>query len=342
RVTLFQIDRLGGGEEGWAQLRLEEPVLARGRDNLVFRSYSPVTTLGGGRVAEVLPKKRRTLAPGEDRLLEARLGDSCPASLSALLEMAGWAGAPLSSLPHLSGFSPAKLQETAAELERDKVAVRVDDRLFSLRIWEEGEGRVLSALEEFHGKNPLKPGIPLEELRQVLPGSLGPKLAEAVLQQLSAGDRLVLKRGTACLAGFRPSLSQRQTSIRTQLQALLKKSALTPPSLRELGEALGSPGEVEGILRLMEDEGEVLNLDGEFFFGREEVRDAGKAVIAGLAGLKDLGPADFREILPVSRRHLLPLLRYFDLVGVTTRIGDGREVALGIPSGWGTQGGAGR
>ncbi|MCJ7626816.1 MAG: selenocysteine-specific translation elongation factor, partial [Longimicrobiales bacterium] len=29
RVTLFQIDRLGGGEEGWAQLRLEEPVLAR-------------------------------------------------------------------------------------------------------------------------------------------------------------------------------------------------------------------------------------------------------------------------------------------------------------------------
>ncbi|TFH66459.1 MAG: selenocysteine-specific translation elongation factor, partial [Gemmatimonadales bacterium] len=121
RVTLFQIDRLGGGEEGWAQLRLEEPVLARGRDNLVFRSYSPVTTLGGGRVAGVLPKKRRTLAPGEARLLEARLGDSCPASLSALLEMAGCAGALLSSLPHLSGFSPAQLQETVAELEKDKV-----------------------------------------------------------------------------------------------------------------------------------------------------------------------------------------------------------------------------
>ncbi|MFH1764346.1 MAG: selenocysteine-specific translation elongation factor [Gemmatimonadota bacterium] len=342
RVALFQKDRLGGGEEAWAQLRLEEPVLARGRDHLVFRSYSPVTTLGGGRVAEVLPKKRRRLAPGEDLLLEDRLGDSCSASLSALLKMAGWAGAPLPSLPHLTGFSPAHLQETVAGLEEDKAVVRVDDRLFSGRIWGKGEERILSALEEFHGEHPLKPGIPLEELRQVLPGSFGPKLAEAVLQQLSARDQMVLKKGTACLAGFRPSLTQRQTSIRSQLQALLKEASLTPPSLRELGEALGNPAEVEGILRFMEEEGEVLNLDGEFFFGSEAVRDAGRAVIVGLAGLKDLGPADFREVLPVSRRHLLPLLRYFDLVGVTTRIGDGREVALGIPNGWGTQGGPGR
>ena len=337
RVALFQNDRLRGGEEGWAQLRMEEPVLARVRDHLVFRSYSPVTTLGGGRVAEVLPRKRRSLAPGEDRLLEARLGDSCTDALSALLEMVGWPGAPVPSLPHRTGFSPAQLQGTVAELQGNDALVQVEDRLFSGRIWGEGQERILSALKEFHEKNPLKPGIPLEELRQALPGSFGPKLAEAVLQHLAVQERLFLRKGTAGLAGFRPSLSNGQTSVRNQLRSLLREAGLTPPSLRELGETLGNRSDLKGILHLMEEEGEVINPDGEFFFESEVVQEAGGAVIRGLAGLKDLGPADFREVLPVSRRHLLPLLRYFDLVGVTTRLGDGREVSLELPNGWGTR-----
>ncbi len=336
RVALFGRDRLKGGEEGWAQLRLEEPVVARVRDHLVFRSYSPVTTLGGGRVAEVLPKKRRTMAPGEDILLEDRLGEYCAMGLSALLEMAGWAGAPVPSLPHRTGFSPAQLQISVSQLQGEKALSRVEDRLFSKRIWGEAEERILSTLGAFHGKHPLKPGIPLEELRQALPGSFGPKLAEAVLQQLADRGRLFLKKGTAGLADFRPSLSSRQASIRVQLQDLLTREGLTPPSLRELGEKLGSQSEIEGILRLMEEEGEVVNLDAEFFFETKVVRDAGQAVILALAGKKDLGPADFREALPVSRRHLLPLLRYFDLVGVTTRMGNGREVAKERPAGWGT------
>jgi len=288
-------------------------------------------------VAEVLPRKRRSLAPGEDRLLEARLGDSRADALSALLEMAGWQGAPVPSLPQRTGFSPAQLQGTVAELQGNDALVQVEDRLFSGRIWEEGEERILSALTEFHEKNPLKPGVPLEELRQALPGSFGPKLAEAVLQHLAVQDRLLLRKGTAGLAGFRPSLSNRQTSVRTQLRSLLREAGLAPPSLRELGETLGNRSDLKGILRLMEEEGEVINLDGEFFFESEVVQEAGGAVIRGLAGLKDLGPADFREVLPVSRRHLLPLLRYFDLVGVTTRLGDGREVSLELPDGWGTR-----
>jgi len=342
RVALFGKDRLEGGEEGWAQLRLEEPVLARVRDHLVFRSYSPVTTLGGGRVAEVLPKKRRTLSPGEDLLLGDRLGDSCPAALSALLEMAGWAGVPVPCLPHRTGFSPPQIQATVSELQGAETLVLVEDRLFSKRIWGEGEDRVLSTLGDFHRKYPLKSGIPLEELRQVLPGSFGPKLAEAVIQRLGALGRLFLRKGTAGLSGFRPSLSDRQTSLRAQLQDLLTEGGLTPPSLRELGERLGDQSELEGILRLMEEAGDVVNLDAEFFFESDVVREAGRAVILGLAGSKDLGPADFREVLPVSRRHLLPLLRYFDLVGVTTRMGDGREVAIEIPDGWGTLKGPGR
>jgi selenocysteine-specific elongation factor len=335
RVALFDKECLKGGEEGWAQLRLEEPVLARVGDHLVFRSYSPVTTMGGGRVAEVLPRKRRRLMVREEEHLSARLADSPEAALESLLEMSEWKGASAVSLPHRTGFSPSSLQAARETLTDRGRVFEVDRRLFSGRIWREGEKRILSALESYHGSNPLKPGIPLEELRQVLPGDSGPKLSEAVLQELVGKSRLKLKKAVACLADFRPSLTKRQSAARGQLLSILAAAGLSPPSVKELGETLKMEGEIPGILSLMEEDGEVVNVDGDFFFHRDEVHRASLAVIEKLAGAEKLGPADFREVLPVTRRHLLPLLRFFDLLGVTTRIGDHRKVAEENPSGWG-------
>jgi selenocysteine-specific elongation factor len=335
RVALLDRELLRGGEEAWVQLRLESPVLARVRDHLVVRSYSPLTTIGGGPVAEVLPRKRRRLSPGEADLLAARLGSDDSASVSALATLARWSGVPVSDLSQRTGLSPSRTESAVESLRGREDLFLVDDLLFSREIRREGEGRILRALEAFHTQNPLKPGIPLEELRQVIPGDFGPRLAEALLRELSDRDEIHLRMGHGMLAGFRRILSRQQEALRGQLRTALGEGGLTPPPLKELAHRLGDPGEIEGILRLMEDEGEVVGLDGEFFLPIEAVRRAGEDVVRLLGGARNLGPADFKEALPMTRRHLLPLLRYFDLVGVTTRMGDGRDVAHGLPEDWG-------
>ncbi|MEJ2504570.1 MAG: GTP-binding protein, partial [Gemmatimonadota bacterium] len=58
RVVLLDRETLAPGQQGWVQLRLETPLLARGRDRFVIRSYSPVTTIGGGVVAEPIARRR--------------------------------------------------------------------------------------------------------------------------------------------------------------------------------------------------------------------------------------------------------------------------------------------
>jgi selenocysteine-specific elongation factor len=56
------------GGRGLARLALEEPIVARGDDRFVLRSYSPVTTIGGGRVLTCRPGGGRSAgglaAPG--------------------------------------------------------------------------------------------------------------------------------------------------------------------------------------------------------------------------------------------------------------------------------------
>lgn len=334
RVALLEADRLDGGEEGWAQLRLEQPLLARVRDRFVLRSYSPVTTLGGGRVAETASEKRKSLAPGERTLLEALLGDSPPDAVAALLSISGWAGAPLASLTQATGFSPALVRKAVADLQEAEAAVQVESRLFPQEIWLRGRELILSALGGFHEAQPLRLGVPMEELRQVPPGEWGQKVGEALLQDLATRGQVRLQKGIASLEGFRPRLSQEQHEARARLRGILEESALSPPGIGEMAEALGGADELHDILRLMEADGEVVALDAGFFFWQRAVRRAGLALVSALGGASGLGPSDFKEVFPLSRRHLLPLLRYFDTVGITTRLEELRSVAREAPPGW--------
>jgi selenocysteine-specific elongation factor len=337
RAALLDGERLGPGDEGWVQLRLEGPLLARARDHLVVRSYSPVTTIAGGRVAEVLPVKRRRLGRGEDSLLESLVEDDPDRGLEALLSVGGWGGVAVPCLPHLLGHPPGTIGSTVGRMRGEGRCQQVEDRLFARTVWEEGRATMARALATYHGERPLKPGMPLEELRQSLPGGSGPGLAEAILRVLVEDGTVRVDRGLSALAGFSPELNETQEESREYVRRTLKAAGLAVPGLSELAAGAGtSLEEIEEILRLMGAQEEVLALDGGLFFHRDTVRAAGACVVDALGGRAALGPADFREVLGVTRKYLLPILRYLDTMGITTRIGEKRSVAEELPKGWGT------
>ncbi len=337
RVVLLETDYLGPEEEGWVQLRLEKPLLARGRDHLVIRSYSPVTTIAGGRVAEVEPDKRRRLRDREGERLEARVGPDPERALAALLEDRGRRGVSVRALPQLLGFPPDSVGAAVTELVGSGGGVRLDDLLFGSVAWEQACARIRDFLARFHRVEPLKPGMPLQELRQSLPADTGQGLADAVLKVLTENGEIRLEKGLAVQVGFQPILTREQESLRESIRGRLRESGLAVPGPGELAEAFGvSLEEVRGILRLMEAQGEVVGLDGELFLPRKAVMEAASALVEKFGGQSGLGPSDFREVLGVSRKFLLPLLRHLDTLGITTRVEEDRIVAKTLPDGWGT------
>ena len=87
------------GASAVARLNLEAPVVARGGDRLVLRSYSPMAVIGGGWVADPLPESRRRTPAG--------LASRDPAiRLDALVERRRH-GVDLRLLPVLLGLPPA-------------------------------------------------------------------------------------------------------------------------------------------------------------------------------------------------------------------------------------------
>jgi selenocysteine-specific elongation factor len=342
RVAVLQGDRIAGGEEGWVQLRLEEPMLARGGDHLVVRAYSPVTTIGGGRVVEVLPPKQRRLTVEEADALASRLDAPPSTALDSLLATVGWAGIHRARLPHRLGLSPQGALDAAERVCGEGTGVRVEEHYFSQSSWEEGRELALATLSTFHSQEPLRPGMALQELRQILPKNAGPGLGEALITGLAKDELLVLDKGIVRLPDFSPTLSKSQERSREELRRLLGEAGLSPPSLSELAQGLEvDQDQLKKILRLMEVEGEVLGMEGGFFFLKSAVLEAGIAVVSALGGRSGLGPADFREVLGVTRKYLLPLLRFMDTAGVTTRLEEDRRVSEELPDGWGTPEGPG-
>ncbi|MGD8322467.1 MAG: SelB C-terminal domain-containing protein, partial [Gemmatimonadota bacterium] len=90
-----------------------------------------------------------------------------------------------------------------------------------------------------------------------------------------------------------------------------------------------SRDDLEALLRHLEARGALATVDDGLLFAADRLREAEDAVMEKLGGRSDLGPTDFREVLPVSRRHLMPLLMYLDGRGITVRRGPVRDVQGG-------------
>lgn len=316
------------GDDGWVQFRLEEPTLARAGDRLVVRSYSPLLTVGGGVVAEPTPPKRRRLAAGEAEALLALASGPPEERVAAALHLAGWAGVEARSLVQSAGASPTAL-DSLVDAAEGAGALHHKGRVFAAPVVDDAKTRVLGALDEGHAREGLRPSVPLERLRAAIPSWAAAALADGVVAALAREGALELAEGGARRPGFQPTPTPDQQAAGAALRSAYDEAGLAAPFLDELPESLRARADLPQLLRYLEGQGVLRTVDDGLLVSAHVLDAAAEAVTGALGGRTGLGPADFREVLPVSRRHLMPLLAYLDGLGVTVRRGPTRDVPPG-------------
>ena len=324
RVALFTADEVLPGEPALAQLRLEGPVVARSGDRFVVRSYSPVTTIAGGVVLEPVPPKRKRISPAETSALEA-LAQGGEAAVRGTVALAAWQGTDAGALGVLAGWTG-----TAANLPRDLPLI--DGHLFDPDIVADGEARILAAARRHHETHSLETGARLDLLRASLPARSHPRLADGLAGRLAAAGRLVIEGKVARLPDFEAALSPDDEEIAGRIMETLAAARLQGPTTDELEVRLPGAGpRLEAILGFLRAQGRIHRLGDVFWVDAGALASAASSVVEHFAGQSGLGPADFREVLPVTRKHLIPVLAHFDSVGVTHRTEAGRQVAAAAP-----------
>jgi selenocysteine-specific elongation factor len=299
------------GGRGLARLVLESPLVARGGDRLVLRSYSPVTTIGGGWVLDPSPPRRRAPWP-------AGLSSQDPRTrFPALLERRP-AGVPAAELPVLLGCVPAEAaaiaQATPGVRQVGGVWVR-ESTLADLG------ARALSLLKAHHRTRPSDRGLSLETLRR---GLRAPDpLAERAVADLASSGRIRVADGIATLSGFVPRVEGGDAEI-DRVVGILEQAGLTPPSMGELEQQTGRR-DVAAILRLAAQAGKVEAVERERYYARPAL-DRFTAALAELGRDSPIAPAALRDRLGITRKYLIPLLEWADAKGITERVGDARRL----------------
>ncbi|MCQ2560159.1 MAG: selenocysteine-specific translation elongation factor, partial [Clostridia bacterium] len=184
RIIWLEGQSAKGGEVVYAQLVLEEPLVAAKGDRLVIRSYSPVKTIGGGQVLDPQALKHKA---SEGNLLEKLqvLEKGTPEEL--LFQF-------LLKQTDLLTKEEIKLELTDLEslladlVGKEQLKIIEGKYYLASELYQLWQEQTLLMLQDYLQQFPLREGCPREEVRQkICPGVNQKKFARLVQDWQQAG-----------------------------------------------------------------------------------------------------------------------------------------------------------
>jgi len=328
-VYLLQGNGTSPGQQCLAQFRLSEPVVAGPRDRFILRTLSPPQTVGGGMIVEAIPRRLKRNHP--DVLQDARARAEAVRNREEFVEYC------IRTAPSFAvtetGLSirikvpPLALKQIVAELTRQGKVFSLDAKLYIHTKTAEGVGtELLNIVSNFHRDNPESPGIELKQLHEK--SQLKKELFDGLVKHLISQGKLVEKKRRFALPQHREAFSELEQRLLSSIESLFRDRPFNPPRFEEVLEhTKAGADEVRKAMRILREQEQLVRVEGDMFFHVEAVRRARDILTSFVQKEGKMESVKFKYLLDTSRKFAIPLLDYFDRVGVTRRAGYTRYLA---------------
>jgi selenocysteine-specific elongation factor len=332
-LILLDQEELPPGQTVVAQLRLDSPVAIVKDDRFVVRSYSPVRTIGGGQVLNPIPQKHKRLKQDVIDGLQHLTDEDPEAIISQQIQQAGYGGVSFSHLKIMTNLTDKQLDTALQHLLSKKTISQTDkqNRIFLHQFtFDQLIQKTAEYLANYHAANPLKAGMPKEELKSKFPQLSDPKVFNLILNQMLKSNQIAQEENTVRLSDHRVSLGADQTDIRKKIQAIYKKGGLQPPYFRDVPNLLEvDPNHTRDVMLLLVEEGQIVKTKDDLYFHVDAITELKNRLVDFLKAHGDITTPQFKEMTGASRKYVIPLIEYFDASKVTLRVGDSRKLRGG-------------
>jgi selenocysteine-specific elongation factor len=333
QVVLFDRGSLEPGESCYAQLRLSRPVLLLPGDPFVLRTYSPQATLGGGTVLDPAPPRRRRRSDDALMLLEAVETGCDQDRIRLLVESSLLSGMTFQELMNRSGMSARRVEAALPPLLTTGALVQPvkEPRIFLGRAFFAAlKGKLSDELQAYLKENPMQEGIGKEELKSRIPRRSDPRFFGPLLASLEKEGCALSDRDLVRLPGRTAEVTRDQAQLQGELERELARTALEPPSPKELCDTLCC-GEKQLFdhLHLLCREGRAVKVKSDLFYAPGALAAIRETLTLFLREHREITPPAFRELTGLSRKYMIPLLEFFDQERLTIRMGEKRVLRKG-------------
>ncbi len=328
RLILLEVDELKPGQKGFAQLILSDKDVVVTGDHFVIRSYSPITTIGGGQIIDPLPKKHKRLNRKITEALKVLYEGDLHEKMSVILERTGYRGITIQQLSFRLGIKTKTIKEELQRLFSQKKAFLLDatdTTVISAHFFNQLEDLIANHVGDYHKKNPLKEGMSKEELKVSLGNDVSQKLFNMVLESLNKKGLIVSDKDNVRLAKYQVALAGDLDSLRKDIAKLYNEAGLTPASLNDvINQFSDKKSNARSIINLMLKEGDLIKINEDLCFWRECIDTLRTQYKAMLVKDGKATPTSFKDLTGLSRKYIIPLMEYFDMNKLTVRVGDHR------------------
>lgn len=319
RVVPLGVEEIYPGEEGFAQLRLEEEVTVKRDDRLILRRFSPVITVAGGLVLDEAPDKHKRFSDEVISSLEVKESGDLDSIIADFMANGSQAQYTAKEISTAINENIQMVDETLDGMLESGQLKAFGQHYMLESSFNDLAHQMLNQLQDYHDQYPIRPGMPVEEFRSRFK-SLQPRDVDAVMKTLIDQGQLETSGHYIALADFEVTLTERQKEIRQHLEKEIKDAAMQPPFIDQI---VDKNSEEEEVFNQMLGN-ELYQLTQSLVLHTDVFEEAKNKVIAYLEENETITLGEARDMLDTSRKYIMPFLEHLDDIGVTARHDDVR------------------
>ncbi|MGB4114955.1 MAG: selenocysteine-specific translation elongation factor [Polaromonas sp.] len=329
RVLVLEGGAVQPGALGLIQLELDRPIAALHGDRFVLRDASGQRTIGGGTIIDALATPARRKKPQRVALLRA-LDNTDPAqALAAVLALHMPGGVDLDKFFKQRNLHAGISADVLTSVPHQTLAMAGGLFAFAPEQIQVFTSSTLETLKRYHARSPDSPGLVRDHLhRQVKARPFAP-LYDAFLELLIQRREIKRSGPHYSLANHVVELQGVEKQIWERIKPWLDEDGIHPPKLSDLlprDRALRKD-QVDRTLQRLARMAKGHLVGQEYFIqSRHFLELALKAHELAMADPhRRLNVKDLREAVGTSRHLSMPLVEYFDQIGLTQRDEVGRH-----------------
>lgn len=327
RISIIDKDEIIPGEVGFLQFRLENPVMAAIDDLFVVRSYSPVETIGGGRVLDVKPRRHKRFAENIINKLSLLESGDIQTHIEQFLIEKKFVPQTISDISQYTNLAEKKLSPVITQLVSENRIRSFDDRgskvYLHKKIYEQAIERLITTVTDFHVKNPTRQGINKTDLKVLMNISIDQVIFNFMLDDLVQQKQINMTDNKIALVSHVPQVSENQQKLLDIITNTYLEQRFTTSSIAELITMVNSSEvEINEAINILIDSKILVKVEGGIYFHTSNIEEARKYLISYFQSNDHITVGECRKLLDSSRKYTVPLLNYFDNIGFTIRQGD--------------------
>jgi len=317
-VRLLGVEALNPGETGWLQLDLHSPVVAVHGDRYILRRPSPGETLGGGMVVDAMPMSRHKRF---DKAVLQTLDTMVKGAPAEVILQACFSigPSPVKDVIARSGLESSSAETGVKDLIDTGQGFLLEDLLIATSEWERLKKTVGSTLSAYHDDNPLRRGMPREELKSRL--KMMPRFFNLAMKKMAAEGILTENPRWIAHSGHVVRFSPFQQVKVDELNKMFASSPLAPPSVKDCTARVG-----DEVFNLLLESSDLVTVSVDIVFRKTDYDAMVEKIHQEIQQKGKITLAEVRDLLNTSRKYVQALLEHLDSLGVTERVGDFRKL----------------